>query len=151
MVLSSVLKSYLAAMSPHTVCICKYPKAQFTSTGNGRPISSTGTSTGSAKSHFRHCVDRSFSSFSGLGACSVTSGVTTLPSGQIYQNRERSASAHFFRALFYSTKTLPLSSFERCSIQQKLREALHIFRKALLLSSLEHCYICTKMKSSPCN
>ena len=28
--------------------------------GNGRPISSNGTSTGSGKSHFRYCVDRSF-------------------------------------------------------------------------------------------
>jgi len=69
----------------------------------------------------------------------------------IYQNRERSASALFFRALFYSTKTLPLSSFELCSIQLKLREALHLFRKALPLSFFKHCYICTKMKSSPCN
>jgi hypothetical protein len=77
--------------------MCKYPNAQFTSTGNGRPISNTGTSTGSVKSHFQYCVDRSFSSFSGSGACSVMSGVTTLPSGQIYQNRERSASALFLR------------------------------------------------------
>jgi hypothetical protein len=44
--------------------ICKYPNAQFTSTGNGRPISSTGTITGTEKSHFRYCVERSFSSFS---------------------------------------------------------------------------------------
>ena len=47
-------------------CFCKkYPNEQSTSTGNGRPISSTGTITGTEKSHFRFCVERSFSSFSG--------------------------------------------------------------------------------------
>ena len=44
-------------------CVCKYPNAQFTSTGNGRPISSNGTSTGSEKSHLRYCFDCSFFCF----------------------------------------------------------------------------------------
>jgi hypothetical protein len=41
-------------------CLCKYPNAQFTSTGNGWPISSNGAITGIEKSHFRYCVYRSF-------------------------------------------------------------------------------------------
>ena len=52
--------------------MCKYPNAQFTITGNGPPISSIGTITGSEKSHFRNCVYHSFFSFSGSGVCSVT-------------------------------------------------------------------------------
>jgi len=40
--------------------MCKYPNVQFTITGNGPPISSTGTIAGSEKSHFRYCVYRSF-------------------------------------------------------------------------------------------
>ena len=51
---------------------CKYPNAQITSTGNGRPISSTGTITGSEKSHFWYCDDLSFFLFYGLDVCSVT-------------------------------------------------------------------------------
>jgi len=43
----------------------------FTSTGNGWPISSNGTITGSEKSHFQYCVDRSFFLFSDSGTSSV--------------------------------------------------------------------------------
>ncbi len=62
-------------------CICKYPNAQFTITGNGPPISSNGTITGSGKSHFRYCVYRLFFLFSGLGASSLFS----------HEQRERDA------------------------------------------------------------
>ena len=54
--------------------MCKYPNAQFTSTGNGPPISSTGTITGSEQSHFQYCVYRSFFLFSGSGAYSKSLG-----------------------------------------------------------------------------
>jgi hypothetical protein len=97
---------------------CKCPNAQFTSTGNGSPISSTGTSTGSAKSHFRYCVDHSFSSFSGSGTCSVTSGVIPKPREKRFRTLllsavlfNKNASALFFRALLYSTKIKRSSTY----------------------------------------
>jgi hypothetical protein len=51
-----------APSSPHlpNKYQCKYPNAQFTITGNGPSISSTGTITGSEKSHFRNCIYHSF-------------------------------------------------------------------------------------------
>jgi hypothetical protein len=56
----------------------------ITSTGNWQPISSTGTSTGSAKSHFRYCSPFILFVF-WLGRLFSMCGAS-LPSGQIYQN-----------------------------------------------------------------
>ncbi len=102
-------------------CICKFPNAQFTSSGNGTPISSNGTITGSGKSHFQNCFDRSFSSFSGSGACSVTKEYVEWPSAQFC--RPNTYLSYFtimhvtknttFLAVRAIRKALPLSSFER--------------------------------------